>query len=60
MFTPDPLFEAHQHTRQLHTDAANARVRPRPTRHLLAETLRRAADRLDSRPVVVPLNCSPQ
>jgi hypothetical protein len=59
MFIADPLFEARQHTQQLHADAAGERLRPRPTRHLLAEALRGAANRLDPRPVV-PLNCSPQ
>jgi hypothetical protein len=59
MFTSDPLFEAHQHSQQLHADAAGERLRGRPTRRVLAEALRCAANRLDRRPVV-PLNCSPR
>jgi hypothetical protein len=60
MFIPDPLFEASQHRRQLQADAAAERLRPRLTRHLLAEALRATANRLDARPVVRPPTWSPQ
>ena len=60
MFIPDPLFEARQHARQLHADAAGERLRPQSTRHLLAEALRGAANRLDPGPIVLPLTCARQ
>ena len=57
MLTLDPLFEAHQHTRQLQADAASERLRPRPAHRLIAEALRAAANRIDPSPLVLPLNC---
>ena len=54
MFTStiDSLAVAQQHGRELHAEAAAERFRsaPRP-RRLLAAWLRRAADRLDARPL---------
>jgi hypothetical protein len=58
MLTFDPHSEARERARQLHAQAAAERLHPSTTRRLLAEALRRAADRLDSRPLVIPLNCS--
>ena len=57
MLTPDPLFEAHEHGRRFRSQAASERLRPPTTRRLLADTLRRAADRLEPAPVV-PLDYS--
>jgi hypothetical protein len=56
MFISDSLFEARQHGRQLQAEAAGERLRTRLARHLLAEALRGAANRLDARPVIVSLS----
>jgi len=58
MLTLDPHSEARERARQLQAQAAAERLHPSTTRRLLAEALRRTADRLDSRPLVIPLNCS--
>jgi hypothetical protein len=58
MLTFDPHSEARERARQLQAQAIAERLHLSPTRGLLAEALRRAADRLDSRPLVIPLNCS--
>jgi hypothetical protein len=58
MLTFDPHSEARERARQLQAQAIAERLHLSPTRRLLAEALRRAADRLDSRPLVIPLNCS--
>jgi hypothetical protein len=58
MFIHDPLFEARERGRQLRAASAAERLRPPTARRLLADTLRRAADRLDPSPVVIPINCS--
>jgi hypothetical protein len=58
MLTFDPRSESRERARQLQAEAAIERLHLSPTRRLLAETLRRTADRLDSRPLVIPLNCS--
>jgi len=58
MLTFDPNSEASERARQLQAQAAAERLHPSTTRRLLAEALRRTADRLDSRPLVIPLNCS--
>jgi hypothetical protein len=55
MLTPDPLFEARAHIRQLHAEAASRRLRPRPSHRLLAEALRGAANWLDPTPVALQL-----
>jgi hypothetical protein len=60
MLTFDPHSEARERARQFQTQAAAERLYPSTTRRLLAEALRRTADRLDSRPIVIPLNCSHQ
>jgi hypothetical protein len=58
MLTFDPHSEARERARQLQGQAAAERLHPSTTRRLLAGALRRTADRLDSRPLVIPLNCS--
>lgn len=58
MLTFDPHSEARERARQLQAQAAAERLHLSTSRRLLAETLRRTADRLDSRPIVIPLNCS--
>jgi hypothetical protein len=58
MLTFDPHSEARERARQLQAEAAAERLHPATTRHVLAEALRRTADRLDSRPIVISLNCS--
>jgi hypothetical protein len=58
MLTFDPHSEARERARQLQAQAAAERLHPSTTRRLLAEALRRTADRLDSRPLVIPLDCS--
>ncbi len=58
MLTFDPHSEARERARQLQAQAAAERLHPSTTRRLLAEALRRTADRLDSRPLVIPLTCS--
>ena len=60
MFTFDPHSEFRERARQLQAQAAAERLHSSPTRRLLAEALRRTADLLDSRPRVIPLNCSHQ
>lgn len=58
MLTFDPHSEFRDRARQLQAQAAAERLHPSTTRRLLAEALRRTANRLDSRPLVIPLNCS--
>ena len=58
MLTPDPLSEFRERSRQLQAQAAAERLYPSTMRRLLAEALRRAANRLDPGPVVIPLNWS--
>lgn len=58
MLTFDPHSEARERARQLQAQAAAERLHLSTSRRLLAEALRRIADRLDSRPIVIPLNCS--
>jgi hypothetical protein len=58
MLTFDPHSEARERARQLRAQAAAERLHPSTTRRLLAGALRRTADRLDSRPLVIPLDCS--
>jgi hypothetical protein len=58
MLTFDPHSEARERARHLQAQAAAERLHPSTTRRLLAEALRRTADRLDSRPIVIPLNAS--
>ena len=58
MLTFDPHSEAGERARQLQAQAAAERLHLSTSRRLLAETLRRTANRLDSRPIVIPLNCS--
>jgi len=58
MLTFDPHSEFHEHARQLQTQAAAERLQRSTTRRLLAEALRRGANRLDPGPVVIQLNCS--
>lgn len=60
MLTFDPLSEAHERARQFQARAAAERLRPPNTRRLLADALRRTANRLDPTPVVVPLTSSHQ
>jgi len=55
MFTVDPLSEARETGRQLRAEAAAERLRPPTARRVLAEVLRRTADRLDPAPTVVSL-----
>jgi hypothetical protein len=57
MLTFDPHSEARERARQLQAQAAAERLHLSTNRRL-AEALRRTADRLDSRPLVIPLNCS--
>ena len=56
MLTFDPHSEARERARQLQAQAAAERLHLSASRHLLAEALRRTADRLDSRPIVIPLS----
>jgi hypothetical protein len=58
MLTFDPQSEARERARQLQAHAAAERLHHSTSRRLLAEALRRTADRLDSRPIVISLNCS--
>jgi hypothetical protein len=58
MLTFDPHSEARERARQLQAQAAAERLHPSTTRRLLAEALRRAANRLDPGSVAVPLNYS--
>jgi hypothetical protein len=58
MLTFDPHSEARERARQLQSQAAAERLHLSTSRRLLAEALRRTADRLDPRPLVIPLNCS--
>ena len=58
MLTFDPHSEARERARQFQAQAAAERLHLSTSRRLLAEALRRTADRLDSRPIVIPLNCS--
>jgi hypothetical protein len=58
MLTFEPHSEARERARQFQAQAAAERLHSSTTRRLLAEALRRTADRLDSRPLVIPLNCS--
>jgi|EndMetStandDraft_3_1072993.scaffolds.fasta_scaffold1321685_2 hypothetical protein len=58
MLAFDPHSEARERARQLQAQAAAERLYASTTRRLLAGALRRTADRLDSRPLVIPLNCS--
>lgn len=58
MLTFDPHSEARERARQLQAQAAAERLHLSTSRRLLAEALRHTADRLDSRPIVIPLNCS--
>jgi NADPH:quinone reductase-like Zn-dependent oxidoreductase len=58
MLTFDALVEARERGRQLQAEAAAERLRPPTARRLLAEALRRAANRLDPVAVVVPVACS--
>jgi hypothetical protein len=52
----DPQSEARERARQLQAQAAAERLHLSTSRRLLAEALRHTADRLDSRPIVIPLN----
>jgi hypothetical protein len=54
----DPHSESRERARQLQAQAAAERLHPSTTRRLLAEALRRTANRLDPGPIVFPLNCS--
>lgn len=54
----DPYSEFRERTRRLQAEAAAERLHPSPMRRLLAEALRRTANRLDPGPVVIPLECS--
>jgi len=54
----DPHSEARERARQLQAQAAAERFHLSTSRRLLAEALRRTANRLDPGPLVVPLNCS--
>ncbi len=56
MLTFDPHSEARERARQLQAQAAVERLHLSTSRRLLAEALRRTADRLDSRPIVIPLS----
>jgi hypothetical protein len=58
MLTPDPLFESRARGRKLRAEAAAERLRPPTARRLLADALRRAADRLDPGAAVIPLDYS--
>ena len=58
MLTFDPYSEARERARQLQTQAAAERLHRSTTRRLLADALRRTANRLDPGPLVMPLNCS--
>jgi hypothetical protein len=55
MLTFDPLSEAHERARRLQAEAAAERLHPPTTRRLLADALRRTANRLDPAAVAVPL-----
>ena len=56
MLTFDPHSEARKRARQLQAQAAAERLHLSASRRLVAEALRRTADRLDSRPIVIPLS----
>jgi hypothetical protein len=58
MLTFDPHSEARERARQLQAQAAAERLHRSTTRRLLADALRRTANRLDPGPLVIPLNCS--
>ena len=58
MLTFDPHSEARERARQLQAQAAAERLHPATTRRLLADALRRTANRLDPGPLAIPLNCS--
>jgi hypothetical protein len=58
MLTFDPISEAHERARQLQASAAAERLRLPTTRPLLAQALRRTANRLDPAAVAIPLTTS--
>ena len=58
MLTFDPHSEFRERARQLQAQAVAERFNPSTTRRLLAEALRRTANRLDPGSIVLPLECS--
>lgn len=58
MLTFDPHSEAHARAQQFEAQAAAERLHLSTSRRLLAEALRRTANRLDPGPLIIPLNCS--